>query len=76
MRGPCWLKLALEGNRNEGHSSPPRLAAAFCLAAYIQLGGLLDDQDWNIWVPLSKNVRVNQQDVRVWHFYSIDSPQL
>ena len=42
----------------------------------IQLGGLLDDQDWNIWAPLPKNVGVNQQDARVWHFYSIDSPQL
>ena len=38
MRGPCWLKLALEGNMNEGHSSPPRLAAAFCVAEYTAWG--------------------------------------
>ena len=32
-RGPRWLKLAPEGNMNGGRSSPPRLAAAFCVAA-------------------------------------------
>ena len=32
-RGPRWPKLAPEGNMNGGRSSPPRLAAAFCVAA-------------------------------------------
>ena len=32
-RGPRWLKLAPEGNMNRGRSFPPRLAAAFCVAA-------------------------------------------
>ena len=41
MRGPRWLKLALEGNMNAGRSSPPRLAAALLRCCMLSSVGSL-----------------------------------